>query len=324
MEHYVSWPPPKRAMKYGFDGIIGVGKSRLTRGAKPALGKDKRITVMEEFAPELLLSLFYNDPKRYAFALQIYMLRSRQSVLYEFHQDSLFGRVPEEDLLLWDRTWLGDYVFMRTNVLNGNITESEAVVYEKLLGWNLEAKELLANCDVDRYVLMVGRPELSKYRLEYVRRNESEKAIPLSYYQQLDNMHYNVFVRQLMANLQIPVIVLPTERCGDIKAAWLEMLASADSTCKCTRVTEDDVPSESDDSAAIYDNPEVVRSVYKEYCAHENYFEKSAALGKAKDVYIRERMMCKDTNCKNVLDYETAYIQTVYAHLGRGDSVFLY
>jgi deoxyadenosine/deoxycytidine kinase len=293
-----------------------------------------------------LTSLFYHDPAHYAFAFQLYMLRSRQCAIHEFQQDTIHGRKPQEDMLFWDRSWLGDYVFMRTNVENGNISIGEALAYEKLLGWNLDSHELLKTSDADRYVLITARPEVSKYRLEHVRKNESEKSIPLEYYQQLDNMHFNIFVRHLMADMEVPVRILPTERCDDMVAAWTTILDEPASECQCARLASpDEVPNVEDfmeyfptidrgvvktPMAIRYDDEKAVREAYHKLCAGkvDEALGTKSMLGWPKQIYVRENMMCRDMvknySITRLRSYETPFIQLVYAHLGRGYFVHFY
>lgn len=94
-------------MYIAIEGVIGVGKTTLTRMLQPRLEANLLLEVFEE---NPFLSSFYADRARYAFQTQIFFLLSRynqqrygvptlleggQSLIsdYTFEKDSLFARI---------------------------------------------------------------------------------------------------------------------------------------------------------------------------------------------------------------------------------------
>jgi hypothetical protein len=106
--------------------------------------------VYKEQTNEKFLQLFYSDPvrcpldhsfeallkltcyeqKRYGFALQWGMLKSRIFQLRLAQHDTKYGRVPHCSYFYWDRSMIGDYTFALLNHLTGGISKQEMDVYE--------------------------------------------------------------------------------------------------------------------------------------------------------------------------------------------------
>jgi deoxyadenosine/deoxycytidine kinase len=88
------------------------------------------VEVYNEQTNEKFLELFYSDPKRYGFALQWGMLKSRIYQLRLAQHDARHGRVPPKSYFYWDRSMIGDYIFALLNHLTGSISKQEMLVYE--------------------------------------------------------------------------------------------------------------------------------------------------------------------------------------------------
>ena len=102
-------------------GMIGVGKTTLTELVANHLGTK---AYFEPVSDNPVLSLFYSNPKQYAFLLQIYFLNRRFAMIKEALTD---------DNSVLDRSIYEDALFTKQNHLDGNINDQEMDVYSKLL-----------------------------------------------------------------------------------------------------------------------------------------------------------------------------------------------
>lgn len=114
-------------------GAIGSGKSTLTS----ILAKELHSTPFYESVEDNpVLKLFYQDPNKYAFLLQIYFLNTRfRSIKAAMKQDNN----------VLDRSIYEDELFMRMNADMGRATETEWAVYQDLLKNMMEELPYCAN-----------------------------------------------------------------------------------------------------------------------------------------------------------------------------------
>lgn len=110
-------------------GTIGAGKSSLAKALGEHLGTD---VFYEAVDNNPVLDLYYQDPKKYAFLLQIYFLNKRfESIKMAYRQDNN----------VLDRSIFEDELFLTLNYKNGNVTKTELDIYKELLGNMLEELE---------------------------------------------------------------------------------------------------------------------------------------------------------------------------------------
>ncbi|MGL4248120.1 MAG: deoxynucleoside kinase, partial [Lactococcus garvieae] len=102
-------------------GTIGAGKSSLAKALGEHLGTDVYYEAVDN---NPVLDLYYQDPKKYAFLLQIYFLNKRfESIKMAYTQ--------ENNVL--DRSIFEDELFLTLNYKNGNVTKTELEIYQNLL-----------------------------------------------------------------------------------------------------------------------------------------------------------------------------------------------
>lgn len=112
-------------------GMIGAGKTTYTQALAEHYGTQP---FYEEVDDNPVLDKFYDDPKRWAFSLQIYFLNKR----FESIKKAL-----SDDNNVLDRSIYEDALFTYVNVLQGNISELNFEIYTDLLNNMMqELKEL--------------------------------------------------------------------------------------------------------------------------------------------------------------------------------------
>ena len=107
-------------------GTIGVGKSTFTKIISDELGTKP---FYEPVGDNPVLPLYYQDPKKYGFLLQIYFLNKRFNLIKEAYK---------ENNNVLDRSIYEDYLFTQINYENGNMAKQEFGVYEDLLSNMME------------------------------------------------------------------------------------------------------------------------------------------------------------------------------------------
>lgn len=110
-------------------GTIGAGKSSLAAALGEHLGTE---VLYEAVDNNPVLDLYYKDPKKYAFLLQIFFLNKRFQSIKEAYK---------ADNNILDRSIFEDELFLTLNYKNGNVTKTELDIYKELLGNMLEELE---------------------------------------------------------------------------------------------------------------------------------------------------------------------------------------
>lgn len=102
-------------------GTIGVGKSTFTEIISNELGTKP---FYEPVGDNPVLPLYYQNPKKYGFLLQIYFLNKRFDLIKQAYK---------ENNNVLDRSIYEDYLFTQINYENGNMAKQEFDVYKDLL-----------------------------------------------------------------------------------------------------------------------------------------------------------------------------------------------
>jgi deoxyadenosine/deoxycytidine kinase len=110
-------------------GTIGAGKSSLAEALGEHLGTE---VFYESVDNNPVLDLYYKDPKKYAFMLQIYFLNKRfESIKAAYRADNN----------ILDRSIFEDELFLTLNYKNGNVSKTELEIYKELLANMMEELE---------------------------------------------------------------------------------------------------------------------------------------------------------------------------------------
>ena len=153
------------------EGSISAGKSRLTAQLEKALGFR---SFPEPVADKGYLELFYADPKRWSFSLQVEMLRRR----WDIHRLAMLEcRAGTYAGTILDRGLPGDRVFARMHYQAGNLHALEWQTYEALYSEFMSVPHLqptvLVYLDVTpatalRRIRQRNRPSEERITLDYL------------------------------------------------------------------------------------------------------------------------------------------------------------
>jgi deoxyguanosine kinase len=156
------------------EGPIGVGKTSLAQALGLRLGA--RI-VLEDTDSNPFIARFYQDPEKYAFAVQLYFLLTRYNQQRQLAQQDLFAQATVTDYLL-----AKDRIFARLN-----LDPDELVLYEgvyRLLDGQLAKPDLV--------VYLRARVEVLAERVR--KRNRTfERHISLEYLERVAAAYRDFF-----------------------------------------------------------------------------------------------------------------------------------
>lgn len=157
-------------------GTIGAGKSSLAAALGNHLGTEVFYEAVDQ---NPVLDLYYQDPEKYAFLLQIYFLNKRfQSIKEAYRADNT----------ILDRSIFEDELFLTLNYQNGNVTKMELDIYKDLLGNMLEELEGMPKKSPDLLVYIDVSFETMLERIQ-LRGRSYEQVDPnpelLQYYKQV-------------------------------------------------------------------------------------------------------------------------------------------
>jgi len=169
----------------GISGIIGVGKSTLTKALSKRLGIPAHYEPVED---NEYLKDFYKDPARYSFSMQIYLLSRR----FEQHQRIIWSGLGG----IQDRTIYEDTVFASMLKKDGLMSERDYECYARLF-------KNMANfmCKPSLIIHLDAAPEEAISRARQ-RNREAESTLSLEYMTKLYN-EYQVFINEISESIKV-------------------------------------------------------------------------------------------------------------------------
>ena len=187
-------------------GMIGAGKSTYTEMIAKELGSTP---FYESVDDNRILEMFYDDPKRWAFALQIHFLNTRFRSIKDALQD-------RNNVL--DRSIYEDALFTKINYETGNMSDAEMDTYlslldnmmEELAGMPKKAPDLLIYL---RGPLDVHLDRIKKRGRDYEQITEENQEL-LDYYKHLHSRYddwFNEYDKSETLVLQIDELDLERE-----------------------------------------------------------------------------------------------------------------
>lgn len=153
-------------------GIIGSGKTTLARALQKVISErtGRCEGLWEPVEGNPLLPLYYEDPKRYALSMQIYMLNRRLEQQRVAQDLALMGVSSVQDSSLF-----GDSCFVEMLRKDGILSPEEVDVYSQLFA-NMSRDVMYPSL----IIYLDCEPETAKVRIEK-RGRECEKGIPVEY-----------------------------------------------------------------------------------------------------------------------------------------------
>ena len=126
------------------EGVIGVGKTTLTRMAQSVFQAEILLEVFEE---NPFLARFYQDRKRYGFQTQIFFLLSR----YHQQHESIPTALAHANLIS-DYTFDKNQIFARLNIEDAELAMYESV--HRIIATKIPAPDLVVYLRADTDILM--------------------------------------------------------------------------------------------------------------------------------------------------------------------------
>lgn len=168
-------------------GTIGAGKTSLTQLLADHLNSK---AFYESVDDNKILPLFYKNPKKYGFLLQIYFLNKRIDEIKDSY---------DNDLNVLDRSIFEDALLFKLNADMGRATQTESDIYSSLLANMMEelpeqphqkAPDLLITIQVS-FETMLKRIEKRGRSYEQIANDPSL----YSYYQNLNNRYQDWYAQ---------------------------------------------------------------------------------------------------------------------------------
>lgn len=186
------------------EGNISAGKTTLVRKLGEKLNAQ---TYIEPALDNPYLERFYQQPKKYALTMQIYLLQRR----FLSYIDALKICVQKNQIVLLDRSIFSDYVFAVKNYRDGNISKEGFEYYLNL------RNKMLTHLPVPHATLYLDVPAQTCHdRILHMRRRECESGIPLEYLSGLEDAYRDML--KDMKSLGSEVLIEDWSSFGEVNA----------------------------------------------------------------------------------------------------------
>ena len=183
-------------------GVIASGKSTLTKALEKVIREETGYCcgLYEPVETNPLLPLYYQDPHRYAFSMQVYMLNRRLAQQRVAQDLAMAGKCSVQDSSLF-----GDSCFVEMLKKDGIMSEQEVNVYSDLF-LNMSRDVMYPTM----VVYLNCPPEIAMQRMQK-RSRECESCVPLDYLAKLkeeldifiDDFRKYTFVKEINASVDL-------------------------------------------------------------------------------------------------------------------------
>jgi deoxyadenosine/deoxycytidine kinase len=186
------------------EGIIGAGKSSITRELGVALDKNTLVLLEPDEKDSLnpYLSRFYEDPERWALTMQVHLLQTR----YRMHLQAQWHAMNGYGYAILDRSYFGDTAFARLQLQNETMSQDEFNTYKSIYH-AMTASVLLPNV----CIRLLVSPKISLKRINKRKQIQTgrrcESVITLDYLQALD--HEIQHMIDVLAKQGVTIIDVP-------------------------------------------------------------------------------------------------------------------
>lgn len=170
------------------DGNIGSGKSTILDELKHKGYKVFKEN-LEEWMP--VLNLFYEDPKKWMFTLQVKIVMSMKQ-----QYDDMCACVSEPFVFV-ERSPLSSLLFVKNGVRNGYLTLEEINTFTSIFienFWNPDK------------IFYINTPVDVCFQRKQKRSRQCEKDVECTYLQQLNDEYNNIYNSEFSSNLQVQTV----------------------------------------------------------------------------------------------------------------------
>jgi deoxyadenosine/deoxycytidine kinase len=167
---------------YVVEGNIAAGKSTLCKNLEEKMNAKAFFEPVEE---NPFLTCFYENPREWAFQLQVWFLNKRMQLYVEALRYSMRNNTT----VIIDRSILGDYAFGLANYDSGNMDNADFYAYQAL--WE-SGLALMRRFPPTCIIYLQVAPLECQRRITDLRKRSCEMGIPLSYLQKLDSTYKRV------------------------------------------------------------------------------------------------------------------------------------
>lgn len=192
------------------EGNIGSGKTTLATELGALMGAR---VMFEPVETNPFLERYYRDPKRYALEMQFWLMSRR----FEMHEQAIRHIWETGQTVIMDRSIYGDWVFARCNYIMGNIDS---------VGWDsyCHHREVMSRyLLVPHTMLFLETPPSVCLDRIISRGRGCEKTIPLSYLNELSDLHRDLVSEMVMRGTE--VIQFPYGQRGDAREIARKVVA---------------------------------------------------------------------------------------------------
>ena len=186
------------------EGLIGSGKSTFSTELVETLGPNTLHLTEPDEKTNPYLSLYYEDPERWAFTIQAHLLQTRYR--YHLYAQAHVGNGAGDAVM--DRSYFGDVAFAQLQLDLKLMTPDEFTTYHELYK-AMKAGVLYPHICIHLLVSPEEAIRRINRRMEEKTGRRSETAITLNYLNKLDLAYHSLMLE--LRKFGVEVIVVPWE-----------------------------------------------------------------------------------------------------------------